>query len=62
MKLTWVFLAYRGVTASHSIIIDEAFSRCDVLRDLVTFVQFKKREKHLCTGSEFFYFTLNLLV
>ena len=46
MKLTWVFLAYRGVSASHSIIIDEAFSICDVLRDLVTFVQFKKREKH----------------
>ena len=46
MKLTWVFLAHRGVSASHSIIIDEAFPICDILRVLVTFVQFKKREKH----------------
>ena len=46
IKLTRVFLAYRGVSATQSIIIDEAISICDVLRDLVTFVQFKKREKH----------------
>ena len=37
----------------HQIIKNKIRDICDVLRDLVPFVQFKKHEKHLCRSVTF---------